>query len=419
MRLIAIALVVEGIIPLMMVLSYTVLFHSNAQCRIIHTLYPLQKRICHPSMARNEENGAERDTKKRCVAKDKKEKESRPKDISKALVQELTRDCAAEYMVKNETARVALKTFSSCRYANCALLRGAENVCRSLLECIEQPMTVVSASEIGNAEDTFRRAANIRFSRNVTVFEGEVLSSKINRDDAGKVRSIELTLHSAKGKKTIFLGSGMLEAVSQINEGDLVYVEPASGLIKRVGRCESRIDEYDLEGDNYMPVNKGTVVSQNVRSALLSLYDFDYALNCHSDDISCFTRSHTDRIIQEYSEKGHVELVESFLVVTKAGILDAQKCAVLQRCIRNCPWVKLVLTGESTMDLPSFDNCIAIETVAEEPGDIIRAMHRNIDIDKKAVTEHIKQLGIEIVSDILDIVSTAEDYLIMVKPLLK
>lgn len=39
----------------------------------------------------------------------------------------------------------------------------------------------------------------------------------------------------------------------------MIYIEAASGNVKRVGRCDSYASEYDLEAEEYVPLPKGDV----------------------------------------------------------------------------------------------------------------------------------------------------------------
>ena len=41
--------------------------------------------------------------------------------------------------------------------------------------------------------------------------------------------------------------------------GDVIYIEAASGNVKRVGRCDAYASEFDLEAEEYVPLPKGDV----------------------------------------------------------------------------------------------------------------------------------------------------------------
>ena len=41
--------------------------------------------------------------------------------------------------------------------------------------------------------------------------------------------------------------------------GDVIYVEAATGQVRRVGRSEEFAGQFDLEADKYVPVPKGDV----------------------------------------------------------------------------------------------------------------------------------------------------------------
>lgn len=41
--------------------------------------------------------------------------------------------------------------------------------------------------------------------------------------------------------------------------GDIIYIEAATGQVRRVGRSEEFAGQFDLEADKYIPVPKGDV----------------------------------------------------------------------------------------------------------------------------------------------------------------
>ena len=41
--------------------------------------------------------------------------------------------------------------------------------------------------------------------------------------------------------------------------GDVIYIEAASGAVKRVGRCDAHAGQFDLDAEDYVPLPKGDV----------------------------------------------------------------------------------------------------------------------------------------------------------------
>ncbi|KAI4291146.1 RuvB-like protein 1 [Pancytospora philotis] len=352
--------------------------------------------------------------KKACTAKDSKDTSA--KDIAKILAQELSKARASDRMVQNTQAKAALEMFCSSPYVSSALLLGDEAVCTNLVSSIEGFVKVVGAEEIADADDAVRTAANIRFTKAVTVFEGEVLSIQMHRDDADAVKGFSMVIGSAKGRQTLQLEKHMREAVAKINEGDLVYIEPNAGFIKRIGRSESRIDEYDLEGDNYAPVNKGPVSSEKVRDTLLTLHDLDHAFSGYSDEISCFARAQTDAALERYDAQGCVDVLRSFLVVTKAHQLSRDVLAALSWSAKQHCWVKLILIGQRGLTVP--DGCLVVKAADEDPLDILEAQCENFAVYRDAAREQIGKLGLDVIRDAIHASRSLEDYRAIVAALL-
>jgi len=152
------------------------------------------------------------------------------------------------------------------------------------------------------------------------VYEGEVSDIKVIKDSEGNPLWIDLTLRTAKATKQVKLTKNLLSAISGVNHGDVVYVEPSIGMIKRLGRSETKADEYDLEGDKYLQLSKGGVHTVKERETLLSLYDFDYAFNKYDSNISTLVRSHVDGLIRSYVGLGVARQFQVVFLLTQSNL---------------------------------------------------------------------------------------------------
>ena len=61
----------------------------------------------------------------------------------------------------------------------------------------------------------------------------------------------------------------------QVVIGDIIYVESASGNVKRVGRCDAYASEFDLEAEEYVPLPKGDVHKKKEIVQDVTLHDLD------------------------------------------------------------------------------------------------------------------------------------------------
>ena len=156
---------------------------------------------------------------------------------------------------------------------------------------------------------------------------------------------IELSLKTAKATKQLTLPKYLVAVITNINIGDVVYVEPSIGIVKRLGRSETKADEYDLEGDRYIQLTKSGVHATKEREILLSLYDFDYAFNKYNDDISMFSRRHVDDVIISYLKLGIARFVDSCVFIESANLFSSSDLGLLARTVQSYPSLKVVIAG--------------------------------------------------------------------------
>lgn len=197
------------------------------------------------------------------------------------------------------------------------------------------------------------------------VYEGEVLEMKHVKDDEGHLLWIDMTLRTAKASKQITLSKNLAEAISGVNIGDVLYVEPNVGLVKRLGRSETRADEYDLEGDRYVQLTKSAVHNVKEKDILLSLHDLDYAFNRYSDDITLFTRARVDEIVSSYVHMGIGKYTESILWFTEADKLSTADLSALCKLSDQFSSLKIVVTVSSRMNQSLFTDLFFITKMCE------------------------------------------------------
>lgn len=63
----------------------------------------------------------------------------------------------------------------------------------------------------------------------------------------------------------------------KITIGDVIYIEASSGNVKRVGRCDAYVSEFDLEAEEYVPLPKGDVHKKKEIVQDVTLHDLDIA----------------------------------------------------------------------------------------------------------------------------------------------
>lgn len=226
------------------------------------------------------------------------------------------------------------------------------------------------------------------------VYEGEVSEIKIMRNNDGDPLWIDLSLRTAKATKQIKLTKNLLSAISAVNLGDIIYIEPSLGIIKRLGRSETRADEYDLEGDKYLQLSKGAVHAVKEKEVVLSLYDFDYAFNKYNSKISAFVRSHVDNVVQSYIELGIAKAIPSAIYIDSAQLLSVGDLTNIRHTINTYSDFKVVISGcnfsKETKMCIRDDFFTAVPDTTENIVDLIEYFSkRSINADLKDLVAQI------------------------------
>lgn len=119
-------------------------------------------------------------------------------------------------------------------------------------------------------EKHIRENIKMSFRLNKDAYEGEVTDIRKYED------YIELDLMSSKETITMKLPKRNEDEIDYIRIGDIIYVEPSLGAIKKLGRSENKAGELDLEGTKYVPIPKGKVYTQRQKEIVVTLAEIDH-----------------------------------------------------------------------------------------------------------------------------------------------
>ena len=198
------------------------------------------------------------------------------------------------------------------------------------------PFCPLVASEVYSTEvkktevlaEHFRRAIGLRVKETKEVYEGEVTEITpeagvgVSAGAGGaasygpSVSRVVLGLKTARGSKQLRLDPAMHDALlkekvavsgggvgegreafpslffvscffsaphthpnphTHTQPGDVIYIEAASGAVKRVGRCDAHSGQFDLDADSYVPLPKGDVHKRKDVVQDVTLHDLDAA----------------------------------------------------------------------------------------------------------------------------------------------
>lgn len=258
------------------------------------------------------------------------------------------------------------------------------------------PFCPLVASEVFSAEvkktavlmEHFRRAIGLRIRETKEVYEGEVTeltpeevvvpsavgggigasgvgaSGSAHPPSYGKaVSHVILGLKTARGSKQLRLDPAIHSALlrEKVAPGDVVYLEAASGAVRRVGRCAAHAAAYDLGGETYVPLPTGDVHKRREVVQDVTLHDLD-AANARpggaggagagardlaaalaaasggrprKTEITDKLRAEVNAAVDRHIEAGVAELVPGVLFVDEAHMLDADCFAWLNRALES------------------------------------------------------------------------------------
>jgi RuvB-like protein 1 (pontin 52) len=174
------------------------------------------------------------------------------------------------------------------------------------------------------------------------------------------ISHVILGLKTAKGSKTLKLDPTIHDSLSKegVAVGDVIYIEANSGAVKRVGRSDSFLTEFDLEAEEYVPIPKGDVHKQKTVIQDVTLHDLDMA-NAHPSsgggssnqrdvlgllrgmgkpkktEITDKLRGEINKIVEEYINQGIAELVPGVLFVDEVHMLDMECFTYLNRSLES------------------------------------------------------------------------------------
>lgn len=230
------------------------------------------------------------------------------------------------------------------------------------------PFVPLVASEVYSSEvkktevlmRSFRRAIGLRVKETKDVYEGEVTELQPVEASGATglgttISHLLLTLKTAKGTKQLKLDPSIYDSIlkQRIEQGDVIYIEANSGIVKRVGRCDSYASEFDLEADEYVPMPKGDVRKTKDIVQNVSLHDLDLAnakpqgrqgdvsnlvsqlMAPKKTEVTDRLRSEINKVVDEYIEQGVAELMPGVLFIDEVHMLDVECFTYLYRALES------------------------------------------------------------------------------------
>jgi RuvB-like protein 1 len=229
------------------------------------------------------------------------------------------------------------------------------------------PFTAMSGSEVYSTEikktevlqEALRRSILVRIREIKDAYEGEVVELRVIDEESPfkphskEIKEIQIMLKAGKGSRKIKVSAALYEQIEKqkIVIGDVVYIEANSGVIKRLGRSELHMSEFDLEADAYIPLPKGEVLRKKEIVQSLTLHDLDVAnakptgqdvlslvfqiLSPKKSEMTERLRSDVNRIVDGYLKSGNAEIVPGVLFIDEVHMLDVECFTFLHKAIES------------------------------------------------------------------------------------
>lgn len=200
-------------------------------------------------------------------------------------------------------------------------------------------------------DQAVRKSILVKMREIKDTYEGEVV----------EIEAGSLKLRSRKGTMTL-----CDVPTKDISLGDVVYVE--GKIVKKLGKCETRYRDNDLDSFRYLPLPRGEVHRKREKISYVSLHDLDHF---YSDRL----RKEVDAIVQRYMEKGLAEIHMGVLFVDEAQVLDRFSLAYLSKICEGASPLIVLSTNKGIMDHDVLGRAVVIKMDAlgeKEIEEIIR-----------------------------------------------
>jgi RuvB-like protein 1 (pontin 52) len=224
----------------------------------------------------------------------------------------------------------------------------------------------VYSSEVKKTEvlmENFRRAIGIRIKEARDVWEGVVneikpIETASTTGGYGKqVSAVQITLQTVKNQMIIKGDPSIYEQLQQqkITVGDVIYIDHGHSSVTRVGRCDSRASDSDLEADKFVPMPKGDVHKKKEIVQNVTLHDLDVAnskppgggggkdfnammsqlIRSKKTEITEKLRNEVNKIVNKFIDQGIAELVPGVLFIDEVHTLDIECFSFLNRALES------------------------------------------------------------------------------------
>lgn len=213
-------------------------------------------------------------------------------------------------------------------------------------------------SSIEELQQYLRMGITLKIKETKHVYEGEITEMSFSHE-------LKITLKSLKGSKTLKFSPSLFKSIQNenISIGDIIYVECNSGIVKRLGRSESCMQDNYLESDKYLSIPKGDLLTKREVIQTCTLHELDFAntnpnsgnlgsllnsLKIQQKVISQNLRDDIDSVVRKLIESKKCEISLSTILIDNCSSLDSSMIAFLNYYATSklCPSVFLICRSD-------------------------------------------------------------------------
>lgn len=220
------------------------------------------------------------------------------------------------------------------------------------------PFTYIAGSEIFSLEmsktealtQALRKSIGIRIKEETEILEGEVVEILIDRPASGSGMKIgKLTMKTNDMEALYELGQKMMDALikDNIQSGDVISIDKATGKITRLGRSISRMHDFEVMPPNIKFVNcpDGEILKRKEVVHTVNLHEIDVINSRAQGFLALFTgdigeikpevRDQINVKVSEWREEGKAEIIPGVLFIDEVHMLDIECFSFLNRALEH------------------------------------------------------------------------------------
>ena len=220
------------------------------------------------------------------------------------------------------------------------------------------PFTAITGSEVFSLEmsktealtQALRRSIGVKIHEVSEVCEGEVVSIEINAPSGESAqRTGTVTLKTTDMESVFDLGPRMIEQMTrlQIQEGDVISIDTATGNMTKLGRSFSHAHDFDASGPSLKMVNTpdGELKTRRETVHSLTLHEIDVVNSRNQGFLALFSgdtgeikqevRESVNQQVAAWQDSKKAELIPGVLFIDEVHMLDIECFSFLNRAMEN------------------------------------------------------------------------------------